>query len=238
MSFLSQHTKLKSYLIRAALLGIALSPPAIAQAQTAESLTSTISGKVSILDSEGNRIADRSNVVIFIDGMANTDSDARESNPHLMSHQNRLFTPEVLPILKGERLDFYNDDDIFHNVFSLSTANKFDLGIYPSGTSKLVAFPTPGLVKIYCNIHPDMVSTILVLNNGFFAKTDAEGNFEIKNVPDGILTLRVWHEFSDEFQRSITVESSGQLDIPIELIETKKRISHRNKFGMPYREKY
>ena len=47
-----------------------------------------------------------------------------------------------------------------------------------------------GLVKVYCNIHPEMASNILVLNNDSFAVTDANGLFVIPRVPDGSYTLR------------------------------------------------
>ena len=211
---------------------------AVSQVSSPDLQTHTVSGNVSILDRDGKSISDRSNVVLFIDGLSSAEQSLQERSPHLMSHANRVFSPAVLPIRRGEVLDFFNDDDIFHNVFSLSSANKFDLGIYPAGTSKLVPFPAPGLIRIYCNIHPEMVSTILVLNNDLFAKTDDDGNFEIHNVPEGEFTLRVWHEFSDEVQRTIFVDSNGENDLSFELMETKKRLQHRNKFGMPYREKY
>lgn len=198
----------------------------------------TLYGSVSLIDREGDSVADRSNIVVFIDGNLPAHARSRESSPHFMSHKNKVFSPAVLPILRGEELDFYNDDDIFHNVFSLSRANTFDLGIYPAGTSKLVGFPNVGLVKLYCNIHPDMVSTVLVLNNTLFTLTDENGNFEIPNMPEGEFTVRVWHEFSDEAQQMLTVGSNKLDAITIELMETKRRVKHRNKFGMPYREKY
>lgn len=200
--------------------------------------TQTITGSISIVDREGNKVSDRSDVVIFIDGLSNAAQQAVASTPYLMSHKDRIFSPAVLPIRRGEVLDFFNDDNIFHNVFSLSRANTFDLGIYPAGTSKLVSFDTPGLVKIYCNIHPEMISTILVLNNNLFAKTDSEGNFEIAGVPLGELTVRVWHEYSEEARRQLLVAADESSPLAIELTETKQRIQHRNKFGMPYREKY
>ena len=226
MYLISQFKRSKWLLSCAAFVVMGLCGSVFAQGQSVEPRLSTIGGNVSILDSEGNSLTDRSNVVVFIDGLPAMQQDVPENGPHLMSHQDRVFSPKVLPILRGEALDFYNDDDIFHNVFSLSN------------TSKLVTFSTSGLVKIYCNIHPDMVSTILVLNNTLFTKTDAEGYFEIQNVPEGALTLRVWHEFSDDFQRTIRIGPSEQERFSIELIETKRRVVHKNKFGMPYRKKY
>jgi len=221
-----------------ALLGMA--PPKIAVSQTSsmDSQSHTVSDNLSILDRDGNSIADRSDVVLFIDGLSPARQNVEERPPHLMSHMNRLFSPAVLPTRRGEALDFFNDTDIFHSVFSLSSANKFDLGIYVAGTSKIISFPSTGLVKIYCNIRLEMVSAILVLNNDLFAKTDDDGNIEIRNVPEEEFTIRVWHEFGDEVQRKNSIYFRGENDLSFELMETKKRLQHRNKFGMPYREKY
>lgn len=198
----------------------------------------TISGTVTIIDRDGDELKDRSNAVIFIDGLSEEQQVQEKKNIPTMSHKGRIFSPRVLPIVKGEVIDFFNDDTIYHNVFSLSKANPFDLGIYPQGTSKLVTFSRPGLVKLYCNIHPKMVSNILVLNNNLFAKTGVDGTFEIKNIPDSEFTLRVWYEYSDVFSRQVSVKDGKRFIETFTIKATKKIRAHKNKFGKPYRRKY
>lgn len=155
-----------------------------------------------------------------------------------VTHKGRQFAPKVLPLVRGGTVDFFNDDNIFHNVFSLSKTKQFDLGIYAEGSSKLVTFPEPGLVKIHCNIHPRMTSTILVLNNDLFATTGPDGYFQIRGVPDGSITLRVWGEFSAEQNRIVSVSGSREFEETFDVHETKRFVQHKNKFGKRYREKY
>jgi len=198
----------------------------------------TASGVVRVFDHNGDELEDRSDVVVFVDGLSDTASYRSASKPPQVSHKDRQFSPSVLPLARGTTVDFFNDDNIFHNVFSLSKSKSFDLGIYPEGTSKLVTFSEPGLVKIHCNIHPKMTSTILVLNNSLFATTGPDGRFEIDGVPDGQATLRVWSEFSDELSRTVFLTGGGRFEESFDVQQTKRFVQHKNKFGKRYREKY
>ena len=220
------------------LLVLCLLTSSIIIARSASASSNIVSGKISVSDRKGKDVTVRSNVVVFIDGLNLQQLELVDKTPYLISHKNRQFSPRVLPILKGQVLDFYNDDSIFHNVFSLSKANTFDLGIYPEGTSKLVTFNRSGLVKIYCNIHPNMISNILVLNNSLFTRTNNAGEFEIKNVPDGDITIRIWHENGDEASKKITVSGGKRFEESFQIVETKFFRPHKNKFGKTYKSKY
>ena len=198
----------------------------------------TLTGTVRVFDRDGNEHDDRSGVVVFVDGLSDYGAPGPSREPPQVSHKGRQFWPKVLPLVKGETVDFYNDDNIYHNVFSLSRPKTFDLGIYPEGTSKLVTFDDPGLVKIYCNIHPKMISTILVLNNGLFATTERDGKFRISGVPSGEVTLRVWSEYSDEQHRVLVLRGGEVAEQSFDVKETKRFVQHRDKFGRRYREKY
>ena len=210
--------------------------PSVAQSQTSVPPLNVISGTVTILNDRDVEVEDLSNVVVFVDGLA--ERYTGQSDVPIMSHLGRRFTPRVLPLVQGDAVDFLNDDNIYHNVFSLSKANTFDLGIYPQGTSKVVIFDEPGLVRIYCNIHPNMISTIVVLNNTLFDITGPDGTFEIRNVPAGEITLRVWSEFGEEISRRVVVGGGSRLEESFIVRETNRLTDHNNKFGRPYRDKY
>lgn len=120
------------------------------------------------------------------------------------------FHPRVLPVLKGTAVDFPNRDPIYHNVFSLSPAKKFDLGHYAQDGTKSEVFDQVGVVKVYCEIHEHMRATVLVLENPFFAATDAEGNYRIENLPPGAYTLVAWHENSKELVRQAVEVKAGE----------------------------
>jgi plastocyanin len=100
---------------------------------------------------------------------------ARESKPVSLSQKNKAFAPRVLGVPVGTAVNFPNDDDIFHNVFSLSPGHAFDLGLYRAGASKRRTFTSPGLVRVFCNIHPQMTALIVSVATPFVAARCAAG---------------------------------------------------------------
>jgi plastocyanin len=136
-----------------------------------------------------------------------------------LRQEHETFVPHVLPITRGSTVDFPNDDPIFHNVFSLSSAATFDLRRYPRGQSRSQLFPKAGIVKVYCNIHSHMSATILVLDNPYFTIPALDGTFELA-VPPGEYTLVGWHERVGERRASVRVErgktATVDLSLPVE----------------------
>lgn len=138
------------------------------------------------------------NVVIYVQSDAAHpvawDSSLASSLSHTMVQKDERFLPHVLPVVKGTRVEFPNEDDVYHNVFSLSSAATFDLGRYPRGTSKSVTFTNTGTVQVFCHIHSDMSAVVLVLDNPYFSTPTAAGRYAIDNVPAGDYTVVGWHE--------------------------------------------
>jgi plastocyanin len=113
----------------------------------------------------------------------------------VMSQKNMVFTPHILPVLKGTTVDFTNDDTVAHNVFAPpGAAVRFNLGLYGPGVKKTVTFDTLGEVPLLCVVHPEMLGYVIVLQNPYFALTDPGGKFQIKDVPPGTYQLKVWNE--------------------------------------------
>jgi plastocyanin len=125
-----------------------------------------------------------------------------------LSQSSLMFRPLVLPILVGTTVDFPNDDNLFHNVFSYSQPKEFDLGLYPRGETRTVTFDKPGIVKVYCDIHSHMYATILVLRNPYFAVPDDRGSFRIDNVPPGTYKLKFWYDRDIVETRRITLKAN------------------------------
>ena len=156
------------------------------------------------------------NVVLYLEGDSTRlpGSAARlEARRHgsIAQHDER-FVPHVLAVVQGATIDFPNQDDIFHNVFSLSSAagaGGFDLGRYPKGSSRSWTFPRPGTVLVFCHIHSDMSAIVLVLENPFFASPDESHRFVIDDVPEGDYTLIGWHERIKPITRRVHV-TAGQ----------------------------
>jgi plastocyanin len=123
--------------------------------------------------------------------------------------KDKRFVPHVLAVPVGATVEFRNDDQIFHNVFSLSKPNDFDLGLYKGGASKEQTFTSPGPVNLLCNIHSSMSGYVYVVPSPWFAQADASGRFTIKNVPEGKYVLEVWHEFSSKGARADVTVAPG-----------------------------
>jgi plastocyanin len=121
-----------------------------------------------------------------------------------LAQKDQSFVPRVIAIAVGTTIDFPNQDPIYHNVFSLSPARRFDLGKYPRGASRPVTFPKPGLVNVYCDIHSNMEAFVLVLPHHAFAQPTAAGEFALPDLPAGTYVLNAWHP--DLGTRSATVE--------------------------------
>lgn len=150
-----------------------------------------------------------------------------------MRTERKQFSPRALPITVGSTVAFPNADPILHNVFSPPGANSFDLGLYGQGESKQYTFSSPGLVRVYCNVHHNMVAHILVLDTPYFVRPDADGRFRLEGLPEGPGELFVWHERARVWRERI--EAKGGSDLAIRLDLTRPRVPpHMNKFGQPY----
>ncbi|HTE44341.1 MAG TPA: hypothetical protein VK636_03765 [Gemmatimonadaceae bacterium] len=142
--------------------------------------------------------AELKNVVVYLDGDAErlpappSRADAHRHGS-IAQHDER-FTPHVAAVVQGGSVDFPNEDDVFHNVFSLATGSTFDLGRYPKGSSRSATFNKPGTVQVFCHIHGDMSAIVLVLANPFFASPADDHKFVIDEVPEGDYTIVGWHE--------------------------------------------
>jgi plastocyanin len=128
-----------------------------------------------------------------------------------MAQKDIAFVPHVLPVVVGTTVAFPNDDPIFHNVFSTSGVHKFDLGLYPQGTSRNTVFERPGIVQISCNVHPQMSAYVVVLDEPYFAVANARGNYRITGLPLGSYTVKVWHPDLGSISQPFTLRQDGQV---------------------------
>src|SRR6266404_8352372 len=105
--------------------------------------------------------------------------------------KNKSFVPAVLAIPVGSTVEFPNDDPIFHNIFSMSHPEPFDLGLYRAGASKSRVFSEPATYRVFCNIHPQMTAVILVLPTSWIVETDSSGAYRL-DLPPGRYRVTAW----------------------------------------------
>jgi plastocyanin len=155
---------------------------------------------VSALDYE------RSHVVVYLEGDTGSGRPITgQSVTAQMEQQNRRFSPDLVVIPAGSSVSFPNFDPIFHNVFSLSKAKSFDLGNYSKGQSRMVVFSKPGIVAVYCHLHPNMTGTIVVAPNPWVARAEPGGQYVLPDVAPGKYTVVAWHKTGGTFRKTIQV---------------------------------
>ena len=205
----------------------------------------TVTGSVNIVRKAGNPgdKIDSANAVVWLkpasDAPGRTGVPA--NHPHFkIIQEHKKFTPHIHAVPVGAVVDFPNLDPFFHNVFSMFDGKRFDLGLYEAGTSHSVTFDTPGVVYIFCNIHPEMSAAVVVIDAPYYAMTNKTGQFSIANVVPGTYRINVWHERgkpekSDEYPREIVVSAETTSLPAIRLLDAGELLAnHKNKYGKEY----
>ena len=191
------------------LLGIA------AKAAVAASITLTlagmnwaneIKGKVSV---QGIKSAE--NIAIYVDTIADKKFDPPKD--HVVVDQRKMaFLPHVVVVQQGTTVEFLNSDPVGHNVYwpSISGNKKLshNLGTWPKGEKKPFQFNDLGTASLLCNVHPEMSGYVVVVPTPYFAVTNKEGNFEIKNIPAGKYTLKTWSEDGKPTTQAVDVSAA------------------------------
>ena len=217
-----------------ALPGLLLTSALVAEPALASS-GGVVTGKVR-LSRLGKPLKDASGVVVYAVGF---NQPPAATVPQMGQHKSQ-FEPRMLAITAGQKIDFTNLDKFFHNVFSLSKSRRFDLGQYKKGRSKQKTFPRKGIVEVYCNIHPKMSATILVLPNRAFAFTAADGSFKLTDVPPGSWTVFAYSRRAVRPVRVKNVAVAAGKVTKVEglnIDETKSDFAHKNKYGEAYKDK-
>jgi plastocyanin len=170
---------------------------------------STISGKVSGVSGES---------VVYIEAIPGKSFPAPTQEP-VMDQRGLMFQPHILVAQQGTTVDFLNSDSAAHNVFWVSVgSNKklgHNLGTWPKGEKRSFKFDTPGIVPMFCNVHPDMSAYLVVVPTPYFATSDQAGNYKIENVPDGNYTVTAWHEGAKNQSKPVVVSGEGKADFTL-----------------------
>jgi plastocyanin len=122
-----------------------------------------------------------------------------------IQQENRTFLPETVVVPVGSTVSFPNLDPIFHNVFSLSKPQAFDLGNYPRNETRTVEFRKAGIVQVYCHLHANMRATIVVAPSSWATSPAEDGSYVLPPLPPGDYTVVVWHRSAGYFRKAIQV---------------------------------
>ncbi len=162
------------------------------------------------------------NTVVYIDKIPDKTFEPMEDHL-IMDQKNMKFIPHILPVLVGTTVDYLNNDSVLHNIFTPDkVANKFNLGTYPKGEVRSHTFDKPGEAVMLCNVHPEMEAWVFVVETPYFAVTDKDGIYSIKNVTPGDYFVKVWNKNrkfkADNNPYSVNVPDEGPVNLDIKLI--------------------
>jgi plastocyanin len=163
------------------------------------------------------------------------------SGPFRLIQKDKQFTPHLLIVPTGSSVEFPNQDPFFHNVFSLFNGKRFDLGLYESGSTRVVHFDREGISYIFCNIHPEMAAVVLSLSTSYYGVSNAAGAVTVQNVPSGTYRLHLWSENAQsahpgDADRIVQVGTSSVRLDEIQLQAVANPMGHhKNKFGEDYK---
>jgi plastocyanin len=152
----------------------------------------------------------------------------------ILGQKNKTFQPRVLALPVGSTVEFANNDNIYHNVFSLSAPQPFDLGLYRAGETRSRTFSAPGIYRVFCNIHPQMTAVLFVAPSGFTTVAASDGRFTLDLSP-GRYRLTAVSERASPASAEITTTEGASTVPELTLGESAWVFAqHRNKFGKDY----
>ena len=193
--------------------------------------TGRVVGTVKVAEPD-RQPASPADVIVYVVGFTEPASDKVTT----IAQKGRKFVPDLVAITVGERVEFPNLDPFLHNVFSQSTPRKFDLGSFSRGETKEKDFPVPGVVDVYCNIHPEMAATILILPNRRHVVARPDGTFTLEGVPPGDWTVFAYtRRATRPASAKVSVKAGADAAVALEIVRGAEP-AHLNKYGEKYHD--
>ncbi|MCB1877953.1 MAG: hypothetical protein KDH88_18415 [Chromatiales bacterium] len=196
-----------------------------------------IVGQVTVYARDGKEpLSSFADAVVYVDGVQ-TPPPPKAA---ILDQSGKQFLPRVLPVVRGQTVEFWNRDAVQHNVFSPHPQHGFDLGRYPRDEFRSVVFEQADRYKIYCDLHQRMIADILVLPNRYFAVSDESGSYRIEGVPPGNYVLRAWHIFGGSNSTAVSVgETESRADFSLVSTKVVREIeTHKDKRGRDYLDRF
>jgi len=187
--------------------------------------TAPLEGKVDVAGGRGG-----ADVYVYVENVKATPARGKSIE---IKQENKQFSPRLAVVQTGTNVVFPNMDAIYHNVFSSSPRNSFDLGSYRAGDkARSVTLTAPGVVEIFCNMHQKMSANVLVVPSPLYTKVKPDGSFRIDNVPVGVRRIVAWSPGTRTVQQRVDLGPAGaEVRLALEREDAK---GHTNKLGQAY----
>lgn len=164
-------------------------------------------------------VVDPRDVVVYVTGAHSEDARrlggrARRADVEI---QGDGFAPRVVPIVVGSKVRFRNRDRVYHTVFSISPAGPFDLGNLAPGEKGETRLESPGIIHLFCQLHPAAAGFIVVCPNWYFARVDVSGEYRLPDLPRGSYVVHAWHPRLGATKRAVTTTGRDAVTLDLRL---------------------
>ena len=159
-------------------------------------------------------------------------SPKRKPKQRTVEQRDKTFLPHVLAVPPGSTVAFPNFDGVYHNVFSISSTKKFDVGLYKDGDTRELKFEKPGIVRLGCNIHAKMSAYILVVDAPHYVVVDGAHPFNFRSLTPGKYKVRAWSEHSAAPTESQITIKPGANSLSFDTTADAPTGPGEDKFGM------
>ena len=150
--------------------------------------------------------------IVYLEGATGKDGALPTRQ---VTQKEMNFVPALLAVQVGTTVEFPNEDDTYHNIFSYSPAKRFDLGRYRPDERPIpsVVFDKAGLVTLRCDIHEHMRGLVLVLDTPYFTTTDLDGRFRLTGLPAGKFKLKAWVNSNTTREQPVELRGGSKLHV-------------------------
>ena len=150
------------------------------------------------------------NVIVYVAEGVTAQTTEPPAKPAVLEQKGCLYQPHVLALQTNQKLDVVNADKTTHNIHPMPANNREWNQTQPPGLPIEESFAREEIaIPVKCNIHPWMHGYIAVFKNPYFAVTDKDGSFDLKDLPPGTYTITAWHEKLGTLSQKVTV-TTGQ----------------------------
>ena len=134
-----------------------------------------------------------------------------------MDQKECMFAPRVVVVPAGGKIDFLNSDRLLHNLHGTPSANAPFNRTQPKGRTITISFSHPEIIRVTCDLHSWMRGWVVVAEHPFYAMTDGAGNFELRGLPPGRYTLKVWQERLGTISQDVVVGDQDATPVTLEM---------------------
>jgi plastocyanin len=134
-----------------------------------------------------------------------------------MDQKECTFLPRVVIVPAGGKIDFLNSDRLLHNLHATPTANPPFNRTQPKGRTITISFSHPEIIRVTCDLHSWMRGWVVVADHPFYALTDGAGAFELRGLPSGRYTLKVWQERLGTISKDVVVGDQEPTAVTLEM---------------------